>query len=207
MLCVSILQFVMPNLGWRWLLALSSLPSSVLLLFYGVTPESPRYLCMKGRISEAHNVLKKIARLNGTELPSGALVSDHHIQLHEKNVLSEDVKLLSPGRNEAEDQLSSDHSHNGLSSFFVLLSPSLLKSTLLLWVVFMGNAFSYYGLVLLTTELSKGRNQCPANNLHSEESHDVRYRDVFITSFAGKVYLAIFFPCTRRRGFSDSSEQ
>ncbi|KAK4794909.1 hypothetical protein SAY86_012903 [Trapa natans] len=180
----SLAWFVMPRLGWRWLLALSSLPSSVLLLFYGVAPESPRYLCMKGRTSDAHNVLKKIARLNGTDLPSGTLVSDHHIHLHKMIVPSEDVKFLSPTRNQAEDGMSSDNSHKGLSSLFMLLSPSLLKSTLLLWAVFLGNAFSYYGLVLLTTELSKGGNQCSVNEQHSKDSHDVSYKDVFITSFA-----------------------
>ncbi|XP_031376096.1 organic cation/carnitine transporter 7 [Punica granatum] len=180
----SLAWFVMPTLGWRWLLALSSLPSTILLLFYGLTPESPRYLCMKGKMTDAHSVLKKIARLNGTELPSGTLVSDHHIQLHEKNIPSEDVKLLSPRRDEGEDQKSLDHSSVGLSSLSMLLSPTLLKSTLLLWVVFLGNAFSYYGLVLLTTELSKGRNQCSSNDLYSEKSNDVSYRDVFITSFA-----------------------
>ncbi|OWM81921.1 hypothetical protein CDL15_Pgr007960 [Punica granatum] len=101
-----------------------------------------------------------------------------------QNIPSEDVKLLSPRRDEGEDQKSLDHSSVGLSSLSMLLSPTLLKSTLLLWVVFLGNAFSYYGLVLLTTELSKGRNQCSSNDLYSEKSNDVSYRDVFITSFA-----------------------
>lgn len=38
---------VMPRLGWRWLLALSSLPSIAMLLLYSLVPESPTYLCMK----------------------------------------------------------------------------------------------------------------------------------------------------------------
>ncbi|GJP44726.1 hypothetical protein CLOM_g4082 [Closterium sp. NIES-68] len=35
-----------------------------------------------------------------------------------------------------------------------LLSPSLLRSTLVLWLLFFASAFSYYGLVLLTTQLT-----------------------------------------------------
>ncbi|KAK7843770.1 organic cation/carnitine transporter 7, partial [Quercus suber] len=152
----SLAWVVMPRLGWRWLLALSSLPSSLLLIFYRVTPESPRYLCLKGRTTEAIDVLEKIARMNGTELPCGTLVSDHQIELQEKsNDPSEDANLLSP-RTENATHKGIDSNIGGISSLFVLLSPKLVRSTLLLWVVFFGNAFSYYGLVLLTSELNNG---------------------------------------------------
>ena len=185
MLCY--LQFVMPRLGWRWLLALSSLPSALLLLFYRVTPESPRYLCLKGRMSDAISVLEKIARMNGTKLPSGILVSDHQIELQEKSIPSEDTNLLSPGRTENVTPKQIDSNIAGISSLLVLLSPKLIRSTLLLWVVFFGNAFSYYGLVLLTSELNNGRRRCMQTNLQSERSQDVNYRDVFIASFAGNL--------------------
>jgi hypothetical protein len=181
------LQFVMPRLGWRWLLALSSLPSALLLLFYRVTPESPRYLCLKGRTSDAISVLEKIARMNGTKLPSGILVSDHQIELQEKSIPSEDTHLLSPERTENVTPKQIDSNIAGISSLLVLLSPKLFRSTLLLWVVFFGNAFSYYGLVLLTSELNNGRRRCMHTNLQSEKSQDVNYRDVFIASFAGNL--------------------
>ncbi|KAJ0021582.1 hypothetical protein Pint_32418 [Pistacia integerrima] len=71
----------------------------------------------------------------------------------------------------------------GISALLVLLSPKLIRSTLLLWVVFFGNAFSYYGLVLLTTELNNGHNKC-ADKRQSEKPRDIDYKDVFITSFA-----------------------
>ena len=184
------LQIVMPRLGWRWLLALSSLPSLLLLIFYRVTPESPRYLCLKGRTTEAISVLEKIARMNGTELPSGTLVSDHQIELQEKSNPSEDTKLLSPRTvNATHKEIESNM--GGISSLFMLLSPNLVRSTLLLWVVFFGNAFSYYGLVLLTSELNNGNSKCMPTELQSQKSRDVNYRDVFIASFAGNlVYLS-----------------
>ncbi|KAK0572752.1 hypothetical protein LWI29_036677 [Acer saccharum] len=52
---------VMPRLNWRWLLALSSVPSFAVLLFHGLSPESPRYLYMKGRSADAQHVLEKLA--------------------------------------------------------------------------------------------------------------------------------------------------
>ncbi|XP_052176269.1 organic cation/carnitine transporter 7 isoform X2 [Diospyros lotus] len=180
----SLAWFVMPTLGWRWLLGLSALPSSLLLLFYSITPESPRYLSMKGRTNEALNILEKVAKRNSTKLPPGILISDCQIKLHEKCTESEDSHLLSVETKEDESANYIESNKEDTSSLSMLLSPKLLRSTLLLWVVFFGNAFSYYGLVLLTTELNNGNNKCRPTELQSNDSQDVSYRDVFITSFA-----------------------
>ncbi|KAF4404562.1 hypothetical protein G4B88_005948 [Cannabis sativa] len=182
----SIAWFVMPTLGWRWLLAISSIPSSLLLLFYWVAPESPRFLCSKGRTAEALNVLEKIARMNKAKLPPGILVSDHQIELQEKNTPSEeeDTRLLPSVGGESTISKTTDTKTGAFSSLLVLLSPKLIRSTLLLWFVFFGNAFSYYGLVLLTSELNNGHSKCYQSNLQSSKSQDVNYRDIFITSFA-----------------------
>ncbi|CAK8574559.1 unnamed protein product [Lathyrus sativus] len=180
----SLAWIVMPRLGWRWLLALSSLPTSLLLLFYKMTPESPRYLCLKGRTTEAINVLETIARLNGTKLPSGTLISDNQIELQKIDNPSEETVLLSPRKNdEVETPKGMGSNFGGISSLKVLLSPNLARSTLLLWAVFFGNAFSYYGLVLLTSELN-ARSKCIPNKLQTEKSQDISYKGVFIASFA-----------------------
>ncbi|KAB1213586.1 Organic cation/carnitine transporter 7 [Morella rubra] len=180
----SLAWLVMPNWGWRWLLALSSLPSSLLLLFYRLTPESPRYLCLKGRTSDAIMVLEKIARMNGTNLPSGVLVSDSQMELEEKSTPAEDTHMLSPRETESTTKKGILSRIWGISSLLVLLSPKLVRSTLLLWAVFFGNAFSYYGLVLLTSELKNGYSKCMQTKLPSQKSQDVNYRDIFITTLA-----------------------
>lgn len=42
--------------------------------FFSFTPESVRWLLKKGRVSEAREVLGKVARLNGKEMPDEALL-------------------------------------------------------------------------------------------------------------------------------------
>lgn len=164
----SIAWAVMPKLGWRWLLAFSAIPSLGLLIFYLFTPESPRYLCLNGKKREAMAILDRIAKVNGTKVPSGTLVSDD-------DVVESDQDSTPTKRNK----------QGALTTVLKLLSRQLIRPTLLLWVVFFGNSFSYYGLVLLTTELNAGRNACAGHKVKNKETDDVNYKDVFITTFAG----------------------
>ncbi|RLN42080.1 Synaptic vesicle 2-related protein [Panicum miliaceum] len=178
-------QMVMPKFGWRWLLALSSVPSFLLLLFYAITPESPRFLCMKGRTTEAIEVLEKMARLNNVQLPSGRLVSDKNIELDEVSGSSESTTLLIDA--EESDSIVKDEGSDfgGIKSVGKLLSPKLIRATLLLWMAFFGNAFSYYGIVLLTSELSNGNRICTKQEVESVHSNNASlYKNVFISSFA-----------------------
>ncbi|KAL5540128.1 hypothetical protein UlMin_042352 [Ulmus minor] len=163
----SLAWIVMPRLNWRWLLALSSLPSFALLLFFSVVPESPRYLCTQDRLADAQLILEKIALLNRAKLPSGRLVSDRTLDFN-----SIDTPLL----------ISSTQR----SSISLLFSSPLIRTTLLLWVLYFGNSFSYYGIILLTSELSAGSSKCQSTpTLLSQNSQDTSlYRDVFITSLA-----------------------
>ncbi|KAJ4709122.1 Organic cation/carnitine transporter 7 [Melia azedarach] len=45
---------VMPRLNWRWLLALSAIPSCILLILTSFMPESPRYLLTKENVRDAN---------------------------------------------------------------------------------------------------------------------------------------------------------
>ncbi|KAL1204844.1 Organic cation/carnitine transporter 7 [Cardamine amara subsp. amara] len=185
----SLAWLIMPSMGWRWLLALSSIPSLLLLLFYRWTPESPRYLVLQGRNAEALFILEKIARMNRTQLPKGVLSSELETELEEnKNLTTENTHLLNAGETGEAVTVSKIVQKSEERPGFALvglLSPTLVKRTLLLWVVFFGNAFSYYGIVLLTTELNNSQNNCyPTQKGLRHSSNDVNYKDVFIASFA-----------------------
>ncbi|CAN4084621.1 unnamed protein product [Withania somnifera] len=162
-------MIVMPRLGWRWLLALSSLPSFAALVLYIFTVESPRHLCAEGRISDAYGILRKMAVTNRTKLPPGMLVSDQVMELNEELLGWRANKIF--------------NCKTGLSSSLMLLSPKLLRITLLMWVVYFGNSFSYYGIILLTSQFSTGGNRCFSAALPAKNDTSL-YRDVFITSLA-----------------------
>ncbi|KAI3443486.1 hypothetical protein Pfo_000151 [Paulownia fortunei] len=175
----SLAWIIIPRLGWRWLLALSSVPCFAAFIFYFLTIESPRYLYLNGKITDAHNVLKKMAAVNKRELPSGMLVSNQMSELDKDFIPSEDTQLLSIRKN------NTNFPKPGFSSLFTLLSSSLVKTTLLLWAVYFGNSFSYYGVVLMTSELSSGQSKCGTIVSHSNQLTDSSlYRNVFFTSLA-----------------------
>lgn len=192
-----LLQIVIPRLSWRWFLALSSLPALMLLLFYSFMPESPRYLCMKGRKSDALHVLEKISRVNKMKLPPGMLVLDKKVEQYETSIQEETACLLPEERHEPTTSGGSNFRTGVSATLFMLFSPQLIKSTLLLWVVYFGNGFSYYGVVLLTSEISSSSRKCVSNALEHSKGTTSLYRDVLITSFAGinikKKFFRYFF--------------
>ncbi|KAL5769091.1 hypothetical protein ACOSQ2_015874 [Xanthoceras sorbifolium] len=179
---------VMPRLNWRWLLALSSVPSFAVLLFHGLAPESPRYLYMKGRSADAHHVLEKLAIRNQRNLPSGMLFSDKTARMDEEFVNADHTPLLSSTTNKTTEVRS------GFSSFSMLLSSRLIRTTFLLWVLFFGNSFLYYGIILLTSEFS-GQTKCGSTLLLLGDSQDASlYINIFVSSLAelpGLLFSAI----------------
>jgi len=60
---------VVPNLGWRWLLAISAVPGLIIFWIRRHVPESPRYLLVNGQAEEAKAVLRHVAQVNGSILP------------------------------------------------------------------------------------------------------------------------------------------
>ncbi|CAN1761234.1 Organic cation/carnitine transporter 7 [Linum perenne] len=172
---------VMPKLGWRWLLAFSSIPSTGLLLFYSLVPESPRYLCVKGMTKEANDIMKKIALVNCKSLPAGFLVPDNTRNSHCDLMAEEGPNPLVPSSSSSSSSLTS-----GSASFFRLFSKNLIRTTLLLWVLYFGNSFAYYGIILLTSELGSWQSGCSSSSLlvGVPLGDNNLYVDTFITSLA-----------------------
>lgn len=72
---IILAAFVLPNLGWRWLLFLSAIPSFIICIVMRSLPESARFLVAAGRKEEAIKVLEKAAKTNSATMPEGRLVS------------------------------------------------------------------------------------------------------------------------------------
>jgi putative MFS transporter len=52
--------FIVPNLGWRWLLAAGVLPIVLVPVVMAMLPESPRWLARIGKLAQANKALQKI---------------------------------------------------------------------------------------------------------------------------------------------------
>ncbi|KAK2837281.1 hypothetical protein Q5P01_014493 [Channa striata] len=118
---------VMPTLGWRWLLGLSTIPLFIFAILCFWLPESARYDVLTGNQEKALATLKRIATENGAPMPLGKLVA---------------------ARQEDRGKIQD------------LFSSHFCWTTVLLWFIWFANAFSYYGLVLLTTELFQEGGAC-----------------------------------------------
>ncbi|HAQ64799.1 MAG TPA: D-xylose transporter XylE [Bacteroidales bacterium] len=70
------------NEGWRWMFLSEVIPSSIFLLLLIFVPETPRFLVMKNRETEAMSVLVKVS---GKEQAT-AILSEIKETLHEKRV-------------------------------------------------------------------------------------------------------------------------
>ncbi|KAF8373243.1 hypothetical protein PRIPAC_79672 [Pristionchus pacificus] len=67
---------VMPTLGWRWLVGLSSVPLALFALSCWWLPESARFHVAHGKIDEARATLERVARYNKRQLPDGELIAE-----------------------------------------------------------------------------------------------------------------------------------
>ncbi|XP_073696158.1 synaptic vesicle 2-related protein-like [Garra rufa] len=124
---VLLAMVVMPTLGWKWLLAFSTLPLVVFAASCCWLPESARFDVLRGREDKALDTLKYIAAVNRSSVPTGRLIANTQTD-----------------RGRIKD----------------LFIPEYRKTTLLVWFIWFCNAFSYYGLVLLTTEMFQAGSAC-----------------------------------------------
>ncbi|XP_026865121.2 synaptic vesicle 2-related protein isoform X2 [Electrophorus electricus] len=151
---------VMPTLGWRWLLTLSTIPLFIFALLCFWLPESARYDVLTGDKEKALNTLKRIAMENRVPMPLGKLIV---------------------ARQEDRGKIKD------------LFLPHVRWTTVLLWFIWFSNAFSYYGLVLLTTELfqeggacgeAKGSKTEPSCNLECKYLNPDDYKDLLWTTLS-----------------------
>ncbi|XP_019937580.1 synaptic vesicle 2-related protein-like [Paralichthys olivaceus] len=175
---VLLALWIMPTLGWRWLLGLSTIPMAIFICFCFWLPESPRFDVMTGRSEKALVTLTAIAKQNGKAMPRGKMVA------YKQN-----------DRGRVKD----------------LFNPQNLKTTLLLWFIWFSNAFAYYGIVLLTTEMFQAGDSCgvtqgakiePSCSLGCKYLTSDDYKDLLWTTlaeFPGLVLALLAVECIGRK--------
>uniref|UniRef100_A0A3Q1F5V5 Synaptic vesicle 2-related protein-like n=1 Tax=Acanthochromis polyacanthus TaxID=80966 RepID=A0A3Q1F5V5_9TELE len=153
---VLLALWVMPTLGWRWLLGLSTIPMAIFVSFCFWLPESPRFDVLTGRGEKALETLRRVAKENGKTMPQGRLIA------YQQN-----------DRGRIKDLFAGEH----------------WRTTLPLWFIRFAYAFSYYGIVLLTTELFQAGDSCV--NLECKYLTSADYKDLLWTTLAEFPLLVI----------------
>ncbi|XP_067907151.1 putative transporter SVOPL isoform X4 [Heterodontus francisci] len=71
---ILLAYLIIPTLGWRWLVRISTIPSIILLVVFKCIPESARYDVSEGNTRVAMQTLNYIAKMNRSCLPQGSLM-------------------------------------------------------------------------------------------------------------------------------------
>ena len=118
---------VIPAYGWRYAFWVGAVPALFAAVLRFAVPESPRYLEVAGRQEEADRLVRKMEQEAGFSSPILAETDGPRI----------DTKAKVP--------------------FLELWSSRYLRTTIVLWVIWFGINFGYYGFVLWTPTLLMGK--------------------------------------------------
>lgn len=115
-----IAYLVIPEWGWRVAFALGAVPALYVFVLRRAIPESPRYLLSRGRQAEAMTVVNTITA--GDEIAAGRAVS----------------ASTSPAVAETRQSI--------WASLAELWSGQYLRRTVMLWILWFGMVYAYYGI-------------------------------------------------------------
>ena len=168
---------VLPKAGWRWLLALSAVPSLILLAGYFWLPESPMWLFVKDRYGEAEKVVTRLAAAKSIQNPIKLRLSHERMQRSLENATSSS----SPKRGRFKAFWA--HMRGSIKEVF---AGDMFFTTIVLLFIWFVNSMVYYGLVLLTTAMHSGTTEdgeeCTEDGRPTFSNWD--YLSVVITSLA-----------------------
>ncbi|CAN8068310.1 unnamed protein product [Agarophyton chilense] len=124
----AVAMLLLPEWGWRWLIAVSSFPLFLVLVLACAIHESPRWLVARGKLDRAAFVLSRVAAYNGRALPNGQLVA------------------------------AGDATQPAKGGALQLVRSGVRSFTFKVFVMWFVAAFTYYGLIMLQPELIAAEN-------------------------------------------------
>ena len=124
---------VLPAFGWRAAFLVGALPALYVAYLRRALPESPRYLAEHGRIAEADAVVRRVERESG-----GALITVS--------------RPVAPERPAADAAQQAQRAWIGS-----LFAPRYARRTVMLWILWFGITFTYYGMFTFLPSLLAGR--------------------------------------------------
>jgi putative MFS transporter len=137
---------VIPVYGWQMAFWIGAVPALFAAFLRKVVPESPRYLEATGQLAKADALVSIMEKQAG--LSSGSALNE---AVHSGSALHGAVHgEAAPG-----EAVSSGNNHP--ITFAGLWSGRLFRSTIVLWIIWFGINFGYYGFVLWTPTLLVGK--------------------------------------------------
>ena len=152
---VLLAWLVLEHAGWRWVIALSTIPLWIALTLASRVPESPRWLSGRGDDQAAAAVLRRAALLNGRPQPASERVCDAHGS-------SGGVSGSQGGSPPAKRRRAGFSLHGAFSGVMAMASgsvshllatvlhPQLRLVSVALCVAWATAWFTYFGAILLT---------------------------------------------------------
>ena len=125
--------FVIPHFGWRVAFLIGAVPALYVLVLRRGIPESPRFLAARGRQDEAEAVMAQVQAASTKEGPVAAAEARH------KGGKSIEQAPAARGR------------------WTELFQGLLRRRTVMLWILWFGIVFSYYGIFTWLPSLLRAR--------------------------------------------------
>ncbi|MDR2105814.1 MAG: MFS transporter [Coriobacteriales bacterium] len=149
-----------PLYGWRVAFFIGAVPAVFAAILRVMIPESPRYLEARGRHREADQLVRKMEEQAGiASTQVGAAAGFAQTNTAAEQVTAEYTAApaeytAAPGQTgTAAERTAAPAQTSLLAGFKSLWSRQHLRSTAVLWVLWMGINLGYYGFVLWTPSL------------------------------------------------------
>ncbi|XP_071945172.1 organic cation transporter protein-like isoform X1 [Antedon mediterranea] len=141
---------------WRHMQIAISAPCLTAVFLWWFVYESPRWMISKGRLTDANNVFRKIAKFNKLDESNvyiDAIPKDFNIKTNlEREESNESMSLQK--RNDVTGSAKSDVAKERTYTMIdVFRRPRMLRNTLITYCIFMINSLVYYGMALNSSNL------------------------------------------------------